>query len=367
MTDTTKELGNEQLVSEVIRAHSRSFSIAAKFLPREVRANVEKLYAWCRACDDSVDLAGTREEARGALQELFDDLDRIEQGLSPNQNASVWIRDLHIECGIEIEDARDLLKGMEMDLEDIRIRDEQHLLDYAYHVAGVVGVMMCRVMGVSDPAARAPAISLGIGMQLTNIARDVLEDADRNRSYLPGIANPKTRDKSTLKRAVAEVLLLADTHYAKAQTGLKYLPNTCRRSIAVAATLYREIGLEIRRQDFDVLRGRIIVPKWRLIACILSLSTSGFKQRLLKRVQIRDNAFINNKIFFHALENQMKDARYLAYLGVSLTAFMATALFLMLYMNPKDASYSWLPLLYAGISAVIAVVTNYFARRQLVS
>ena len=63
----------------------------------------------------------------------------------------------------------------------------------------------------------------------------------------------------------------------------------------------------------------------------------------------------------------MKDACYLAYLGISLTAFMATALFLMVYVNPKDASYSWLPLLYAGISAVIAVVTNYFARRQLVS
>jgi phytoene synthase len=355
----------------VITAHSRSFSTASRFLPKSIRGDVVKLYAWCRACDDAVDQAESFDEALAQWQILRDDVDRITRGEVVEHLASGLLQGLMQDCGVTRDHAIDLLTGMQIDLQldrgETAIRTEADLLRYCYHAAGVVGLMMCRVMGVQDRRAASHAKSLGIAMQLTNIARDVCEDAERGRCYLPGGGGPEN---------IAKTLDLADQHYRHAAAGMVYLPRRCRIAILIASALYREIGQEIRRRDCDVLGGRTVVPRlrfaWTAITAACSSLThlwptsdrssnsTSFVSNLVSSTEIAMNASTSDS---PSNSTSSASARGNAYFGLSLTAFMATALFLMMYINPKESMYQSLPLVYAGVSLVIAIVTNIASRQ----
>jgi phytoene synthase len=233
--------------------------------------------------------------------------------------------------------------------------------------------MMTQLMGVQDRKADLHAVALGVAMQMTNIARDVREDADRGRSYLPGIPNPLTTDPKAVKASVAKLLELAEQHYQTAVAGMHYLPWNCRMSIRVAMHVYREIGRQIQRNQFDVLHKRTVLSKPRLFATALLATVASVKDD----VQISTKRFLSS-VTFYTKEIKMNDpinsqssqqlsalkqAKHTVYLGLSLTLIMATALFSMVFFNPKSSEYSYLPLIYAGISLVGGVLFNRLAAR----
>ena len=138
--------------ASVIRKHSRSFSAASWLLPSEYRRDVEKLYAWCRWCDDAVDSATNIKQAEKRLEILREDVERIYRGQRPLHDASQWLADLVAIHNIEKRLPLALLAGMTLDLRLGQIGTQEELMNYCYHAAGVVGLMMCRVFGVTDPA-----------------------------------------------------------------------------------------------------------------------------------------------------------------------------------------------------------------------
>ena len=170
---------------EVIRRHSKSFALAARLLPPQARRRAEALYVWCRAADDRIDEAADQAEAETALHELRAEVAEVYAGRPVTTPVADALRRAVAACDIPREYPLELLAGFEMDVCGTRYATADELLLYCHRVAGVVGWMMCHALGVTDDAGLAHAGHLGIGMQLTNIARDVAEDWSRGRLYLP--------------------------------------------------------------------------------------------------------------------------------------------------------------------------------------
>lgn len=352
--------------AEVIRLHSRSFAVASLLLPSGVREDVQKLYAWCRWCDDAVDDAVSKKQATERLAMLRDDVRRIYRGERPADRASIWLAELVAKYQIESELPMRLLDGMGRDLALGQIETERELLDYCFHAAGVVGLMLCRVFGVTDPRAARHAKALGIAMQLTNIARDVREDWERGRCYLPKCRfGPCGFDESPtdvqIRPSLDRVLALADDYYEVGDAGVRYLPSEVRTAVRVASAVYREIGLEIRRRQLGVMDGRVIVPKSRFAIAALRAWSRGAARDAQESIGLLFDGRIRN--FSNSETLKMNDAKYLAYLGISLTAFVGSGLFLLMMLNPKDASYSQLPMAYAIGCLAVGVAANLLAKR----
>ena len=363
--------------SEVIRRHSRSFSIACRMLPVRVRSSVQALYAWCRAVDDAVDSATSPQAAELELCILEDDLNRMGRGQTDTLHpASRWLKPLVVNGSIDVKHAQELIVGMRMDLSGAPIATSADLHRYCYHAAGTVGLMLSRLMGAKNPAADRHAIALGVAMQMTNIARDVREDALRGRSYLPGLLNPFATEAKVVRAEVERLLDSAEIQYKIAEDGLRYLPRDCRFAIRMALALYREIGREIKRRDYPVLLGRTVISRPRLVWVLLRTTFSAASDNLriasdslLSELQgkMMNEPQLNQRPMqptaSTATVSTVLQGWHAVYLGVSLTLIMAAALFVLVYINPKDASYSYLPLLYSGLSMVFALAFNRLAAR----
>ena len=362
----------------VIHHHSRSFAFASRLLPAHVRSDVQKLYAWCRWCDDAVDSTSSPAEARRRIGALRRDIERIYEGEPTEHEASKWLADLVRKHSIRQEYPSALLDGMAFDIRLIQIENRGDLLAYCQRAAGVVGLMLCQIFGVDDQSAckhataqaREHAMALGIAMQLTNIARDVLEDSMRGRCYLPKSWLPKGIHSSSdreIRQEVEQILGLADEYYDKAHRGMHFLPRSIRPAIRIAAAIYREIGMEVQRRDCLVMNGRIITPLARfLIAAFFGL-TGGVVHDLRRwaanRIRPSRQADYSYPFVYHS-EIAMNDAKYVGWLGISLTALMGGALFLLVMFNPKDPSYSFLPLVYAVACFVVGAIANVLAKRN---
>ncbi|NBP62744.1 MAG: phytoene/squalene synthase family protein, partial [Betaproteobacteria bacterium] len=202
---------------------------------------------------------------------------------------------LHSEFGVPEFYATELLEGMAMDVRRVAYRDESELLIYCYRVASTVGLMMTHVMGVSQQRALAHAGSLGIAMQLTNIARDVGEDARAGRLYLPAdwmeqagldpqawLSAPCFHPE--LARVIKRLLAHADTLYRQSESATPYLPWRCRPAILAASRVYAEIGRALESASFDAVNRRAVVGatrKWQLIALSLLRSATPAKPAAL--------------------------------------------------------------------------------------
>ena len=338
--------------SRIIHRHSRSFSLAARFLPGRIRADVLALYAWCRTVDDVVDSATDLAAARLRLSQLKADVCAISANQPTFDPASDWITPLIRSKKIDPQHALELIEGVEMDLQGFTPRNNSHLRRYCYHVAGTVGLMMSQLMGARDPAARKHAIALGIAMQLTNIARDVREDAMRGRSYLPGIPAPLSREPADIARCVQELLELAEEQYRLAAAGIDFLPKDCRVAVDMALRVYREIGREIARQDFPVTERRVIIGRHRLVwTAVLSVL-----RPTLLLISNLGEPFMSR--WNRAQHARIAQARSSVCLGLALTALMSSVLFLLVFVNPKDTTYGNLPLVYSGLSLLAAVVLH---------
>ena len=253
---------------KLLASGSRTFFAASFLLPRRVREPASALYAFCRLVDDEVDLKGADRDAIGRLRDRLDRLYRGHPLAHPIDRALGAVID---RFAIPRELPEALLDGLEWDAAGRRYRDLAELHDYSARVAGTVGVMMALLMGVRAPRLLARAADLGVAMQLTNIARDVGEDARAGRVYLPldwldqaGIDTEawlaRPRFTPELGTVTARLLDAADMLYARADQGIAQLPSDCRQGIAAARRLYAEIGHELRRNGFDSVTLRTVVP-----------------------------------------------------------------------------------------------------------
>ena len=242
---------------ELLARAGKSFHLAGKFLPAERRRAATQLYAFCRGLDDLADETGDAAQIEAVAAAL------------EKRDASHPLASLYLTLpNPEPAPAIALARALRDDTGPTEIPDERALLRYCHGVAGTVGLMMARVLGANDPAAEWHAIDLGIALQLTNIARDTREDADRGRRYLPATWLDLTpaairRAPEIVHRAALRSLALAEPYYASGIAGLVYLPPESRRGILVAARVYREIGEELRRRGPHRGEDRVVVPAWR--------------------------------------------------------------------------------------------------------
>jgi phytoene synthase len=275
-------VSNEALAAagEVLAKKGRSFHWARRLLGKTHAARATRLYAFCRYLDDLADEATSIAEAKSAIATARK---AIETGQTTDPLLCDGLRLLQ-ECAIEPQIVLELIRGIASDLEPVRMADEAELLRYCYRVAGTVGLMMCRVLDVKDPAALAHAVDLGIAMQLTNICRDVAEDATAGRRYLPAtlvgdiapgkIIAPPELLQPLLRRSLANLLEQADHFYRSGEFGLPYLPFRARCGILVAARIYRAIGTRLRQRDFAYWTSRALVTDWEKAGLSLQALTT---------------------------------------------------------------------------------------------
>lgn len=257
------------LCEGVQRSHSRTYYFSTRLFPPEVARHVYALYAFMRYADEIVDNPGTL-----SLDEQLATLNRFEAetmsavagtGTVTNPVLRAYANTVR-ECGIEAEDIAAFMSSMKMDTSVFRYRTFGDLEEYTYGSAAVVGLMMCRVVGARDAAARPHAEALGTAMQLTNFLRDIGEDFVRGRIYVP-LEDLKRfgYTEADLGRGVIDSRFAAlmdfemeraRSLYAVADEGMKYIPKGRRFPIVVARNLYAGILDRIEERNYDVFSGR---------------------------------------------------------------------------------------------------------------
>jgi phytoene synthase len=277
--------------THTIEVGSKSFAAAARLFDPVTRRSVLMLYAWCRHCDDVIDgqelgfNAAPREQDNAAdeLAALREQTRRAYAGERMHDPAFAAFQEVALQEGgtprIPQRFAFDHLAGFAMDVEGARYQTLDDTLRYCYHVAGVVGLMMASIMGVSDPRVLDRACDLGLAFQLTNIARDIVEDAQVGRCYVPAqwlheagipvdeVALP--RHRAALAKVAARLVDAAEPYYDSALGGIADLPLRSSWAIATARKVYRQIGIVVKRrgaQAWDERAGTSKATKLRLLA-----------------------------------------------------------------------------------------------------
>jgi phytoene synthase len=255
---------------------SRSFHMASLLLPRRVSDPAMALYGFCRLADDIID-----QELRSddALQSIHYRLDRAYGGTPLPYPVDRSFARVVAQFAIPRALPEALIEGFRWDVEGRRYESLADLLDYAARVAGTVGAMMALLMGARSPSQIARACELGVAMQLTNIARDVGEDARAGRIYIPlswmraaGIDADDWLRRPQFNAAIGEIvgqlLAAAADFYERAEAGIAGLPTDCRPGIFAARLLYADIGRSIARAGFNSVDRRAIVPPGRKLSLL---------------------------------------------------------------------------------------------------
>lgn len=267
-----------QACRALLRGGSRSFYAASFLLPVTVREPASALYAFCRIADDVIDEAGGDAHAVADLKARIEAAYRGEpRSIAYDRAFAATVERFAIPQSLP----EALIEGFAWDVAQRRYQTLDDLLGYAARVAGTVGAMMCLLMGRRDAQTLARATDLGMAMQLTNIARDVGEDARAGRLYLPldwcreealdvdaWMANPVFCP--AVARCVARLLEAADGLYARGYRGIFELPRDCQRGIRAAGLLYANIGHEVARRGFDSVTSRAVVSGRRKLAILTS-------------------------------------------------------------------------------------------------
>ena len=251
----------------VAKHHARSFYFASAALPREKKRAAYAVYAFCRYADDLVDRGAPTEGIETVLSRLGTEFDRMAAGELAELPFAVAFGWAVRRFGLEKQPFLDLLKGVAMDLEPVRVADWPQLRDYCYHVASVVGLMMAQIFELRDPAGREQAIDLGIAMQLTNIVRDVGEDQAMARIYLPademrryGVSAEDlaaAHPSAPLKELLRAQARRARSYYRRAEGGIALLADDgSQLTVWIMRHVYAGILDEVERLDYDILRQR---------------------------------------------------------------------------------------------------------------
>ena len=260
----------------ILSQHGKTFRFAGYLLPENTLLAAARLYQFCRYADDIADESEVSLEAKKQLTQIQQDL--IDDKSTDNKVMDFIV--LAKEYKIKKTASLTLIEGVMSDLSPVLIKHENDLIRYAYQVAGVVGEMMCPLLQ-ADLRGESFAIDLGIAMQLTNIARDVLDDAYLGRRYLPAswcpltpkeIINADNSQRKLVQTAIKQVLALAEVYYQSARSGYAYLPRKNSRAIAVAGEVYRQIGVKLNHYDCAFWLGRCVIPTHKkILVAIITL------------------------------------------------------------------------------------------------
>lgn len=271
-----------------IEVGSKSFAAASRLFDPQTRRSAVMLYAWCRHCDDVVDgqeggrdaVPLDRQDARARLAGLVEQTQAVYAGRPAQIPAFAAFQDVVSRHDLRQAYALDHLAGFAMDVDDREYLTLDDLLEYCYHVAGVVGLMMAQVMGVKDEPTLDRACDLGVAFQLTNIARDIVEDAAIGRCYLPrqwldelGIPRERIADREYRERLAvlgARLVDLAEPYYQSAEAGIAALPRRSAWAVATAKDVYREIGVKVKAAGAAAWDQRISTSKADKLRLVLS-------------------------------------------------------------------------------------------------
>ena len=288
----------------VLKKNSKSFHWAGRFLPKECINRAAELYSFCRILDDIADngeinsLKNLCEIKSNIKKKSFKDLETIYSIKYPK-----FLNSSSEKVVI------DLLEGLILDQKTILFKKEEELIRYSYQVAGTVGIMMCNALKCDNILAKSFAIDLGIAMQLTNIARDILEDAKMGRRYLPGswvqnispkeiVLAAKTNDLKkihVISKGIKKLLILAEQYYCSGEKGFYFLPFNKRVAISVASGVYREIGLQLEKDNYNWQNGRQVTSiSTKIKISLFKTFKEIFYFRLKKKHDSKLHIFLEN-------------------------------------------------------------------------
>ena len=281
-----------------IKSEGKSFYWASFFLPKKNRIAASRLYSICRYLDDVAD--NSKLDTSSQIKNIFNQIKENE-----SSEINIFFKENNINLGI----LKDLIDGLISDQQNVRVTDEKELIDYSYKVAGTVGLMMLPIINTKDAEARKHAIDLGIAMQLTNIARDVYEDAKMNRLYLPkewlgqvsvsDLIDNKLDDqkKRLIELSIKNLIELSDKFYANGFSGMKFIPLRTRLAIFFAAKIYKGIGEKIKSGGYVYKLERIYLNKLeKLWITIISIPEFLFLKNIFKSYKPIRGSFKNENI-----------------------------------------------------------------------
>ena len=281
-----------------IKSEGKSFYWASFFLPKKNRIAASRLYSICRYLDDVAD--NSKLDTSSQIKNIFNQIKENE-----SSEINIFFKKNNINLGI----LKDLIDGLISDQQNVRVTDEKELIDYSYKVAGTVGLMMLPIINTKDAEARKHAIDLGIAMQLTNIARDVYEDAKMNRLYLPkewlgqvsvsDLIDNKLDDqkKRLIELSIKNLIELSDKFYANGFSGMKFIPLRTRLAIFFAAKIYKGIGDKIKSGGYVYKLERIYLNKLeKLWITIISIPEFLFLKNIFKSYKPIRGSFKNENI-----------------------------------------------------------------------
>jgi phytoene synthase len=268
------EYGNSVIIpsareaEKTLSQNGKSFAWARRLLGKKTGNKAARLYQFCRLVDDLAD-----DDAADHSADLLTLKKAILDDVQDGHRLYSDISDLIGETDLSRPVLAALIDGLVSDQNMVQVATSDELIRYGYHVAGTVGLLMCSVLGCHDTRAHAFAVDLGVAMQLTNIARDVLDDARMGRRYLPaewvngltpeqiaaaadGSSEADRKRRAVISMAVKRCLDLADIYYRSGEKGMVYLPFRAHLAIAVAGRVYRQIGVQLRKANLDWHKGR---------------------------------------------------------------------------------------------------------------
>ena len=281
-----------------IKSEGKSFYWASFFLPKKNRIAASRLYSICRYLDDVAD--NSKLDTSSQIKNIFNQIKENE-----SSEINIFFKKNNINLGI----LKDLIDGLISDQQNVRVADEKELIDYSYKVAGTVGLMMLPIINTKDAEARKHAIDLGIAMQLTNIARDVYEDAKMNRLYLPkewlgqvsvsDLIDNKLDDqkKRLIELSIKNLIELSDKFYANGFSGMKFIPLRTRLAIFFAAKIYKGIGEKIKSGGYVYKLERVYLNKLeKLWITIISIPEFLFLKNIFKSYKPIRGSYKNENI-----------------------------------------------------------------------
>ena len=246
----------------VLQENSKSFNWASKLFSKEKRNLIAQLYFFCRTLDDIAD--EKHKDNTGILMEFKNLIaDGGQQNVRENHTGDLYRAYQSLKLNKEV--LIHLVDGLISDQQEVAIKNERELIIYCYRVAGTVGLFMCPILRCLKREGYKFAVDLGVGMQLTNIARDVYEDSSLERRYLPeswvgnmttleireAILAPRGENYKRIRNATHKLLDLAQAYYSSGRLGLFYLPQSSKLGVAAAANIYESIGGKIRSTSFE--------------------------------------------------------------------------------------------------------------------